>query len=375
MTLTFEPGSIYTDSDLFDNFKGVMPGDVRTEEITVKNNCDNCDYIKVYLRADTNTAENIQSIKNPTDDTVVSMADFLSQLSMKVWNGDTLIFDASPDEVAGLASNVYLGEIRKGGTIDLRVELSVPITLSNEYANRVGEVDWIFVVEGFDDPTPSPDDDTMLTVRKTWVDDGVDRPDSVTVHLMKDGEYQSQISLSQDNQWTYTWDKLDSDHIWSVVEVEVPENYEATYTTEGNTTTITNTEKDAPPPPPANPVDLSVRKVWDDNGKDRPESVKVTLYNGDTAIESVWLGDWNNWSYTWRNLDGNGNWQVVEVNIPKGYVPSYTYSNGVVTVTNTASLIQTGQVSWPIPVLSGLGILLIAFGVIMITRKRKNEHA
>src|SRR5690606_25046785 len=41
--IAFEPGSVYTDTDLFDNFKGVMPGDVRAEEITVQNNTDDCD--------------------------------------------------------------------------------------------------------------------------------------------------------------------------------------------------------------------------------------------------------------------------------------------------------------------------------------------
>ncbi len=48
---TFKPGSAYTDSDLFDNFKGAMPGDVRTETITVENRSSDSDYINVYIQA------------------------------------------------------------------------------------------------------------------------------------------------------------------------------------------------------------------------------------------------------------------------------------------------------------------------------------
>ena len=47
----FEPGSAYANSDMFDNFKGVMPGDTRSEEITVQNKSKDYDYIKVYMRA------------------------------------------------------------------------------------------------------------------------------------------------------------------------------------------------------------------------------------------------------------------------------------------------------------------------------------
>lgn len=392
--IAFEPGSVYTDSDLFDNFKGVMPGDTRSEKITIQNKSNDCDYIKVYLRAvlhdETGNPISEKVLEELRNDErrgetseLAYMHDFLSQLSMTVKNGTEVIYNASPDELDGLAQNVYLGTLRKGNSLNLDVELNVPIEMGNEYANRIGEVDWVFVVEGFDDPTPPPDDDTMLTVRKVWVDDGRGRPDSVTVHLLRDGKRYDEVELRQSNNWAYTWDRLDDDYDWSVIEVDVPSDYEVTYTTRGNTTTITNTEKDDPTDPtdpddpdkPVYPVDLGVKKKWDDNGENRPDSVKVTLYDGDTAVESVWLGDWNNWSYTWRDLDGHGNWQILETNIPKGYVPSYSYKNGVVTVTNTATLIQTGQLSWPIPVMGGLGLALIAYGVIVILKKRKNERA
>ena len=46
-----QPGSEYTDTDLFQNFKNVMPGDKLTETIQIKNEATDCDYIKVYPRS------------------------------------------------------------------------------------------------------------------------------------------------------------------------------------------------------------------------------------------------------------------------------------------------------------------------------------
>ena len=77
---------------------------------------------------------------------------------------------------------------------------------------------------------------------------------------------------------------------------------------------------------------------------------------------------------TWKELDGAGNWQVLETSIPKGYTPSYQLKDGVLTVTNTASLIQTGQLNWPIAVLGCAGMLLILLGVLMTKRRKAEEQ-
>ena len=47
----------------------------------------------------------------------------------------------------------------------------------------------------------------------------------------------------------------------------------------------------------------------------------------------------------------------------------------VITITNSTSLIQTGQLNWPVAVLGGLGVLLIALGLITSARRRKASRA
>ena len=149
----FQPGSDYTETDLFDNFKGVMPGDVLTQNISFTNSSANRANVRLYMRAVAHdeTANPLSPKVAEAGETVASMTDFLAQLSMKVWNGSKLIYEASPDELDGLRENVLLGSFRSGETAALRVELTVPTTLGDDYADRVGEVDWVFHVEEYSD--------------------------------------------------------------------------------------------------------------------------------------------------------------------------------------------------------------------------------
>lgn len=368
----FQPGSEYTESDLFDGFKNVMPGDTVTDTITFTNDAADCDFVNLYMRAETHDETgNPLSEKVAERETVATMTEFLSKLSMKVWNGTELIYDASPDQLDGLQNNTLLGTFRTGDTTTLKVELTVPIELDNRFANRVGEVDWIFHVEAYNE--------SQLSVRKVWSDGNANHDqDSITVNLLKDGEVEASQELNAENGWAYTFDRLAEGYTWTVEEADVPEGYEVSYDTVGTTTTITNTKKEAPTPDPdpepEEPVEITACKRWSgDSSKERPDSVTVTLYDGKTAYETVRLSDKNDWSYTWEDLDADGNWQVVETNIPKGYVPSYKVKGDVVTITNTKTLIQTGQLNWPIWVLGGAGVVLVALGVVILTKRKQND--
>lgn len=168
-------GSGYTDTDLFNNFKDVMPGDERTETITVKNSVNGFDYVKLYIRAvphdeegnpltydeayENEDGHDQQNIEGMRDETVVTMTDFLSKLTMEVYlvNADgtkETIFSATPDKSAQLTDNVLLGTFAKGKSAKLEAVLTAPVELGNDCANRVGEVDWLFTVEGFNNKDP-----------------------------------------------------------------------------------------------------------------------------------------------------------------------------------------------------------------------------
>lgn len=143
-----------TATDLFGNFKDLMPGDSVSETITIQNVARDCDYIKLYIRAvphsDGSNAP-VSDRVNDLEQDVASMEDFLSQLYMEVYQGSSRIYSGSPDELDGFRDNVYLGQYRKNQGTTLKVTLNVPADLDNKYAFRAGEVDWVFTVECYDE--------------------------------------------------------------------------------------------------------------------------------------------------------------------------------------------------------------------------------
>ena len=145
--VVFEPGSEHSLTDLFPNFKGVMPGDTLTQKITVKNKADNKVKVKIYIRS-----------LGAHEDSV----EFLSQLGLKVAKSEenemAYMFDAAANETAQLTDWICLGTLYSGGEVNLDVTLDVPTQLDNEYQNKIGYLDWEFMIQEFpvepDDPKP-----------------------------------------------------------------------------------------------------------------------------------------------------------------------------------------------------------------------------
>lgn len=131
----FAPGGGPLDTNLFTNdFKGVMPGDHITETIEIRNTNLFAKHIKVYMRA--------LGAKENTDAFLHEMT-----LTVKQSGKSSDLFKAPADETAQLTDWVLLGTVYRGGKITLEVTLDVPIEMDNEFANKIGYLDWEFKVE------------------------------------------------------------------------------------------------------------------------------------------------------------------------------------------------------------------------------------
>lgn len=130
-------------ADLFESFKGVMPGDELFEQITIKNDASKQVKVNLYLSA------------RAVDE---KYRDFLDQFTLSVKQGDRTLFAAPAGAQEGLSQNVLLGTFYSGAQTQLEVTLHAPAGLPDDYQDGYGEIEWVFTAEELpvspDDPTP-----------------------------------------------------------------------------------------------------------------------------------------------------------------------------------------------------------------------------
>lgn len=80
-----------------------------------------------------------------------------------------------------------------------------------------------------------------ITINKVW-NTTRDIKNNVTVELLLDDEVIDTIELSEDNNWTYTLNRMRSSDKYSVREINVPKDIKVTYKNEGYNFTIINTD-------------------------------------------------------------------------------------------------------------------------------------
>lgn len=118
-------------------------------------------------------------------------------------------------------------------------------------------------------------------------------------------------------------------------------------------------------------TDITIKKVWNtDSFSQATNSVTVQLLRDGKVVETAVLNKDNNWQITYPNMPESDAYTIEEVDVPKGFTATYKQRGYVFTVTNTSTLIQTGQLIWPIPVLAFAGIALIGAGAVLLQKKR-----
>ncbi len=90
-----------------------------------------------------------------------------------------------------------------------------------------------------------------IRIVKVWKDEGYtkERPASIKVDLLRNGEKHQELELNAANNWSQTLTGLESIHEWTAKE-QVPEGYKVEYAWQEGALVITNTLIKIPAPPP-----------------------------------------------------------------------------------------------------------------------------
>ena len=127
------------------------------------------------------------------------------------------------------------------------------------------------------------------TILKLWKDEGhsEQRPDSITVDILKSGETQETILLNASNNWTYSFTCTDGNDDWSVVERNVPEGYSVTVTEKETSFVVMNTWEE-PLGDPEIPVEPDGSE--DPDEPEQPTDIPSTKpQTGDIAPLKLWM--------------------------------------------------------------------------------------
>lgn len=142
--------------DLFKNFKGVMPGDVLTQNIVISNKQEKRN-VTLYLRAEID-----KKYKAFLDNIEIEI------LLTRGENGKPEVLSKNKaSEPGALATNVCLGTYKPGENGMLTVNLTVDKKMGNEFKNQTGVIEWIFSAEEGEEPTTKPTQPEPTTLPTT----------------------------------------------------------------------------------------------------------------------------------------------------------------------------------------------------------------
>ena len=263
-----------------------------------------------------------------------------------VYTGKTLVLTESSNWTGTFTD---LDKKAGGEVIDYKVYEKLPE--GTEYTQEsitVDEAEGITITNKY---TPKT---TTVSGTKTWEDadnqDG-NRPTSITINLVKEGEIIATKTVTADDNWSWTFENLPMYEKGQLISYGITEDPVKGYTTQVDGYDVTNT--DAP-----DKTTVTVNKVWvDDSNRDgiRPNYITVKLLaDGKDTGKTLVLNQNNGWTGTFDDLAKNNKGKAIEYTVDEIEVSDYDVDivdnkNGTFTITNTHDIYTTevsGTKTW-----------------------------
>ena len=121
----------------------------------------------------------------------------------------------------------------------------------------------------------------------------------------------------------------------------------------------------------------TVSKIWADDGAEdkRPSKIDIVLYCDGEVYDEISLPHNGSWIYEWQDLPSEHTWWVEEKEVAD-YECQLTQNGTAFVITNTYTgevppvedIPATGQLWWPVPILTCIGLLFISLGLVRRAR-------
>ncbi len=188
------------------------------------------------------------------------------------------------------------------------------------------------------------------SVKKVWLNDEHEpgmRPTELIVDVYRDEVLFETVTLSEANDWTYTW-TADRYYEWRVMERVVPDHYFVVYRTNGVQYVIENAlTTDSSYTEPASSTDSQFTDVMQTTATDSEmtETMDTTQQQQTETIATTAAGTQ-----------------------PATTAPPTT-TTATTTTTPPEKLPQTGQLWWPVPLLAVAGLVSVGVGLRLRTKE------
>ena len=170
-----------------------------------------------------------------------------------------------------------------------------------------------------------------FNVKKVWNDDNNNdgiRPDSIRVVLYANGNYVTETTISEENDWTYEFNDLFKYENGQIIEYKIVEDevkgYISSYETIVNNDNkteiiITNSHENET-------IDLEINKIWDDKQNiynTRPDHINVDLYENGILLDNLIITKESDWKLILNGLQKYKNGIEIEYTVIEKEVENY----------------------------------------------------
>ncbi len=145
-------------------------------------------------------------------------------------------------------------------------------------------------------------------------------------------------------------------------------------------------------------AEVKVAKIWSRDYKKsaRPKEITAVLYKDGEAFKEIVLNADNNWEHIWKELPFGCDYKVIEKDVPDGFEMAVEKEDNSFIIKNTYrgesggneldeptdedsseeddTIISTGQLWWPVPLLALMGIVFIMLGIVRRREEKDKQN-